>query len=297
MGFGVVFISSTYHIIAIAGEVFLCGCSHSLGVSLGELEQTFQSDVYRMLSVADTRRWKSAVVTTEELTAVVELETSWAVACPELAGAGHTFHLAKETFIRSAQDIQTHSAAVSFWRMICADAAMPSPLRHYAGCILLACSSSSDAERSISVLNSIVTTLRNRLTWQSVKERLVAKEDAPALSEFPVDAIVKVWRRKQRRRRIRTSARATRSDSGQARASRPVSHECVQSDDVKQILALPSTPSECCSDISDSTTTSSFSDSSSTSSNTPPPKRRALMTGKPSAVVVAPTATRRPKSG
>ena len=52
-----------------------------------------------------------------------------------------------------------------FWQGMVRNKELLGPL-HYAATVLLACCSSCDAERSISLLNCAVTALHNRMSWK-----------------------------------------------------------------------------------------------------------------------------------
>ena len=62
---------------------------------------------------------------------------------------------------------------IKFWQGIVVKKELPDPLQHYAAAALLACCSSYDAERSISLLNHIVTALRDRMSWKSIRIHLI----------------------------------------------------------------------------------------------------------------------------
>ena len=69
--------------------------------------------------------------------------------------------------------MSSSAAFIEFWQSIVVDTAMATPLRHYAGAVLLACPSSCDAVRAISTLNCIVTALGNRFSWPMILMHLI----------------------------------------------------------------------------------------------------------------------------
>mmetsp|Transcript_102885 Transcript_102885/g.177534 ORF Transcript_102885/g.177534 Transcript_102885/m.177534 type:complete len:95 (-) Transcript_102885:78-362(-) len=70
--------------------------------------------------------------------------------------------------------------------------------------MLLASPSSCDAERVISTLNRIVTSLRNRLSRESIRMHLIGAEDI-CEQDYPYDYVATTWAQQKRRRRCRTS--------------------------------------------------------------------------------------------
>ena len=73
--------------------------------------------------------------------------------------------------------MQDAKAFIKFWQGILVKKELLDPLQHYAAVVLLACCSSCDVERSIGLLNRIVTALRNRMSWKCIRMHLVGAED------------------------------------------------------------------------------------------------------------------------
>ena len=69
---------------------------------------------------------------------------------------------------------------------------LPNPVQHYVAVVLLACCSSCDAERSISLLNPIVTALRNRMSWKSIRMHLIGAEDLNDVN-YPYAEVTSAW--------------------------------------------------------------------------------------------------------
>ena len=93
---------------------------------------------------------------------------------------------------------------VIFWIGIVSHKSLPLPLRLCAVVIVLSCPSSCDAERAISVLNRIVTALRNRVSWGNITIHLIEAEDLNRVG-YPYDELASTW---GARRRQRTTPKA-----------------------------------------------------------------------------------------
>ena len=76
----------------------------------------------------------------------------------------------------------------TFWKGIVRDKSVPQPLRLFAVVLVHSCPSSRDAERAISVLNCIVTALRNRMSWGNIIMHLIGAEDLNPVV-YPYDEV------------------------------------------------------------------------------------------------------------
>ena len=234
---------------------------------LKELDAHFQNNAYTHLGVADFRGWAGVEVTEQEIGWIIRTEKLWGVAVPELLGCHRIFHLAKSRYFALSDEerkmISTSAGFASFWGGLCADPTVPDTLRHYAACILLACPSSCDAERAISTLNRIVTALRNRMSWGSVRMHLIGAEDVDP-DGYPYELVATSWgAQKIRRRKASQNMRKTRSDKGKEGRKKKLKGHVLGPgpfvDGVADFL--------CDSDASDANTESSSSDSSTSSSS------------------------------
>ena len=110
--------------------------------------------------------------------------------------------------------MEGHQSFVDFWKSILCDQQHPRALRHYAAAILISCCSSCDAERAISVLNRIVTSLRNRMSWGNIRMHLIGAEDINA-SEYAYEQVAHAWgatgRRYKKHKERKTPQRKARA--------------------------------------------------------------------------------------
>ena len=93
------------------------------------------------------------------------------------------------------------------------DKCLPMALRLFAAVVVLSCPSSCDAERSISVLNRIVTDMRGRMTWGNIRMHLIGAEDLKA-EGYPFDEVARAWQGVKKRRRIKRKERQAPEEKG-----------------------------------------------------------------------------------
>jgi len=79
--------------------------------------------------------------------------------------------------------------------------------------VVLSCPSSCDAERSISILNRIVTDMRGRMTWGNIRMHLIGAEDLKA-EGYPFDEVATAWQAVKKRRRIKRKECKPREEKG-----------------------------------------------------------------------------------
>ena len=84
--------------------------------------------------------------------------------------------------------MRENSAFVKFWQGVVANTNLPLALRHYAVAILLSYPSSCDAERAISMLNRVVTALRDSMSWSNIRMHLIGAEDINPDSDSGTDS-------------------------------------------------------------------------------------------------------------
>ena len=112
---------------------------------------------------------------------MVATEKCFARSNPCISGAHRFFGRAKQEYFSIPQEqregMQDAKSFIKFWQGIVVKKELPDPLQHYDAAVLLAYCTSCDAERSISLLNRIVTALRNRMSWKSIRMHLIGAED------------------------------------------------------------------------------------------------------------------------
>ena len=132
---------------------------------LTEISQRYQNPTFLSMAVADCRCWTSATVTHREKTLVGCVEERWGSLVPDIVGSWEHFGKAKAVFFASNKEDQeaacTTRGCFKLWCAMAGNKRFALSLRLFAPIIVLACPSSADAERAISTLNSIATTLRS----------------------------------------------------------------------------------------------------------------------------------------
>jgi len=185
---------------------------------LTQFDIRLQNPAYAHLGVADYRVWKTADPTPTEIDKVVQTEKCFGPCDPCIAGASAFFGTAKKIYFAippaERQKMEGHQSFVDFWKSILCDQQHPRALRHYAAAILISCCSSCDAERAISVLNRIVTSLRNRMSWGNIRMHLIGAEDINA-SEYAYEQVAHAWgatgRRYKKHKERKTPQRKARA--------------------------------------------------------------------------------------
>ena len=154
---------------------------------------------------------------------MVATEKCFAACNPYISGAHRFFGRAKQVYFSIPADrresMQDAKSFVQFWQGIVCNQAMPGPLQHYAAAILLACCSSCDAERSISLPNRIVTALRNRMSWKNIRLHLIGAEDINDV-EYPYAQVASAWAAAAPRRYTKHKARKTPERKGSTSSSK-----------------------------------------------------------------------------
>ena len=147
---------------------------------LTQFDIRLQNPTYRHLRVANYRLWKSSKPTQHETNQVVA-KKCFAHSNPCIFGAHRFFGQAKQECFTIPQEqregMQDAKSFIKFWQGVVVKKELHDPLQHYAAAIVLACCSSCDAQRSISLLNCIVTAQRKRMSWKSIRMHLIGAED------------------------------------------------------------------------------------------------------------------------
>ena len=135
-------------------------------------------------------------VCSNEVDNVVATEKAFQGAVPLIAGAHTHFGLAKKIFFlipeKERHTMTQNTSFVTFWTGIVKDKCLPMALRLFAAVVVLSCPSSCDAQRSISVLNRIVTDMRGSMSWGNIRMHLIGAEDLKA-EGYPFDEVARAW--------------------------------------------------------------------------------------------------------